>query len=63
MVASPHVSLALQNMADVEKEFIEFLKSEKIVYNRIVAHYRNNNISPEIVGAYYQAHHGKLAIK
>ncbi|WP_171044297.1 MBL fold metallo-hydrolase [Pseudoalteromonas citrea] len=48
------------HMADVEKEFIEFLKSEKIVYNRIVAHHRNNNISPEVVDAYYQAHHGKV---
>ncbi|MDP2561401.1 MBL fold metallo-hydrolase [Psychrobium sp. 1_MG-2023] len=45
------------HMADVEKEFIEFLYSEKIAYKRIVGHHRNNNMTPEVVNAYYKAHH------
>ena len=49
------------HMADVEKEFIDFLRQEKISYRRIVGHHRNNNITPDIVDAYYAAHHPEQA--
>lgn len=45
------------HMADVEKEFIDYLRQEKLPFTRIVGHHRNNNITPEIVDAYYAAHH------
>jgi len=45
------------HMADVEKEFIDFLRVEKINYNRIVGHHRNNNMTPKVVNAYYSSHH------
>ena len=46
------------HMADTEREFIEFLYSEKLPYKRIVGHHRNNDMQPSIVNAYYQLHHG-----
>jgi len=45
------------HMADVEKEFIDFLRVEKINYSRIVGHHRNNNMTPKVVNAYYRSHH------
>ncbi len=45
------------HMADVEREFIEFLYQENIPYQRIVGHHRNNNMSPKVVNAYYNLHH------
>ncbi|WDD97613.1 hypothetical protein [Thalassomonas actiniarum] len=45
------------HMADVEKEFIEFLHQEKLPYQRIIGHHKNNNMTPDVVNAYYSAHH------
>lgn len=45
------------HMADVEREFIEFLYQEQIPYQRIVGHHRNNNMTPAVVNAYYNLHH------
>lgn len=36
------------------KQFIEFLRSEKLKVNRIVGFHRNNNISPEVMDRSYQ---------
>lgn len=47
------------HMADVEKEFIDFIRQEKIPYQRIVGHHRNNNMRPDVVNLYYETHHGE----
>lgn len=37
------------------KAFIDFIRDNKIKFNRIVGNYRNNNISPEVVNKTYSA--------
>lgn len=38
------------------KTFIDFIRSEKLNFSRIVGNYRNNNISVEVVNQTYDAH-------
>lgn len=38
------------------KTFIDFIRSEKLNFRRIVGNYRNNNISEEVVNKTYDAH-------
>ncbi|WP_448564633.1 hypothetical protein [Thalassotalea ganghwensis] len=51
----PRDNTITRHMAQVEKEFIEFIRSEDLAIKRIIGHHRNNNISPKVMNAFYQA--------
>ncbi|WP_028889007.1 MBL fold metallo-hydrolase [Tenacibaculum ovolyticum] len=43
------------HLSNVEKQFIEFVREEKLKIKRIVQHHRNPNVSVETMNAYYKA--------
>ncbi|PKV49698.1 metallo-beta-lactamase superfamily protein [Aquimarina sp. MAR_2010_214] len=43
------------HLSDVEKQFIEFVRDEKLKIKRIVQHHRNPNVSVATMNAYYEA--------
>ncbi len=43
------------HLSDVEKQFIEFVRKEKLKIKRIVQHHRNPNVSVATMNAYYEA--------
>ena len=43
------------HLSDVEKQFIEFVRKEKLKIKRIVQHHRNPNVSVATMNAYYKA--------
>jgi len=42
-------------MSAVERQFVEFVRAEKLKIKRIIGHHRNGNISPAVMNAYYNA--------
>jgi len=43
------------HLSNVEKQFIEFVRKEKLSIKRIVQHHRNPNVSLNTLNAYYEA--------
>jgi len=42
-------------ISEVEKQFVEFVRAEKLSIKRIIGHHRNGNISPDVMNAYYDS--------
>ncbi|SEB38196.1 Metallo-beta-lactamase superfamily protein [Tenacibaculum sp. MAR_2009_124] len=43
------------HISNVEKQFIEFVRSEKLNVKRIVQHHRNSNVTADVMNNYYNA--------
>jgi glyoxylase-like metal-dependent hydrolase (beta-lactamase superfamily II) len=51
----PFDNTVATHMSQVEKEFVEFVRKEKLKIKRIVGHHRNNNITLSHMNRYYLA--------
>lgn len=52
----PYDNTIAKVVPNYTKAFIDFIRSEKLNFSRIVGNYRNNNISVDVVNKTYEAH-------